>query len=576
MIKRLIFLLLLIPSLIFGQKVATYNNKVVTYNNKVLTYSDPTKWYFANDGNDGNNGHTPATAKQTFPHLLTLDLGPGHTVFFNKGDTWRIAQNDGDGNLPWIGAEGNHITFTSYGSGAKPRILGSDTIIMWINHSGNIWKGYKASLIPVPAYGSMFFVKLDGSIEWGTSKSSVSAITSPYDCRNSNDTVYVYSTSDPATAFTSVEISQCPEGMLDLRTDQDSAEFYTFDGLELAYGSAYGISTNYPGGSPSGRELSGLWVRNCHIHHLNQRNGAYGFGVFALINDVIIELNDIHDCGRRGFSISPDANFTPDTIYNILIQDNHFHDGWHTTGPDIIISGAHAVTIDSLVIRRNIIDEDTARDMTSYGSTGIFLGNGGNAATKMTRVYIYNNLIKNVSGYGIQMIVSENAASVFDGVYIYNNTLYDVHPDNATTAVLFMLDSTLGAYTNTYIRNNITYISNVGGISPNNVYTFDWQGTGITFDYNLHYNTTGTNAFHWDGNNYTQAQWAAYKAASGRESNSPTPADPLFKDPPTNLKVSSLSDAVGAGIYILGYTHDIDGVPVSNPPNIGAHETTED
>ena len=41
MIRRLLFLLLLIPVLSFGQEVTTYGGKVVTYGEDVLTKSYP-------------------------------------------------------------------------------------------------------------------------------------------------------------------------------------------------------------------------------------------------------------------------------------------------------------------------------------------------------------------------------------------------------------------------------------------------------------------------------------------------------------------------------------------------------
>ncbi len=740
--------------------------------------SDTAKWYFKNGGTDGNDGHTPATAKETFPHLLTLDLDPGDSVFFNKGDTWRIVNDDIQGNLPWIGAEGNHITFTSYGIGDRPRILGSDTITNWVNllesglvgyynfdeaspgdlldqvgsndgtvtgatyevegkinycytfdgndnigtvasplsadnltftvwikpdesdnartiigwadaagpqfrveddenlylasqlttligestspvtnevwnhvavtydvdgnyeffingatagngttdltlswsameigsrsggtanffegeidelaiynrvlsaeeirsiyRSGNgktlpfdLWYGYDASLEAF-SNGRVFFEELDDSIKWGNPQDVIGDIDSAYEYRYSNDTVYVYSTSDPSTAFASVEISQCPEGILVLRSDQDSAEYYTFDGWEIAYGSGYGVGSNYPGGSPSGRELSGFEVRNCLIHHLNKKDGSYGFGVQPVMNNVVIENNEIHNCGRRGVSINPDASFLADTIYNILIQDNHFHDGWHTTGPDIACVGAHSVVFDSIIIRRNIIEDDTSVTYSGgLGSTGISFILNSSSASRMINIWIYNNLIRHTSGWGINFYVTANASSLFDDIYIHNNTLYDFHPDNDDYTTLLSFNQISGTYTDIYVRNNITYVSHGDATRANNVYPSGWDGTGITFDYNLHYNTTGTNAFHYDGTSYTQAQWSTYQSASGWESNSPTPVDPLFKDAPDSLVVYSNSDAVDAGIAIAGYDTDYEENAVGSPPNIGAYERTQ-
>jgi hypothetical protein len=98
-------------------------------------------------------------------------------------------------------------------------------------------------------------------------------------------------------------------------------------------------------------------------------------------------------------------------------------------------------------------------------------------------------------------------------------------------------------------------------------------GIGINMDYNLFYANHSGSVFNEDGNDYTQAQWSSWKTATGWESNSPTPADPLFVNAPTNLKVYSESDAIDGGEAFTEYTTDYEGVAVGSPPNIGAYET---
>lgn len=71
-------------------------------------------------GNDNNNGSQTQPWK-TLSKISNTTLGPGDTVYFKKGDTFR-----GHYVVNGSGTEGNPITFTSYGYGNQPIISGSD------------------------------------------------------------------------------------------------------------------------------------------------------------------------------------------------------------------------------------------------------------------------------------------------------------------------------------------------------------------------------------------------------------------------------------------------------------------
>ncbi len=71
-------------------------------------------------GNDNNNGSQTQPWK-TLSKLSNITLGPGDTVYFKKGDTFR-----GHYVVNGSGTEGNPITFTSYGTGNQPILSGSD------------------------------------------------------------------------------------------------------------------------------------------------------------------------------------------------------------------------------------------------------------------------------------------------------------------------------------------------------------------------------------------------------------------------------------------------------------------
>ena len=95
-------------------------------------------------GNDNNNGSQTQPWK-TLSKLSNTTLGPGDTVYFKKGDTFR-----GHYVVNGSGKEGNPITFTSYGSGNQPIISGSShdngggdyrEAILVTNHDNMVFDG---------------------------------------------------------------------------------------------------------------------------------------------------------------------------------------------------------------------------------------------------------------------------------------------------------------------------------------------------------------------------------------------------------------------------------------------------
>jgi len=103
----------------------------------IATSSFAKNYYIdATNGNDQNNGTSPNSAWQTIGRVNGANLLPGDSVLFKRGEIFR-------GNLfPQSGSELGYITYCDYGTGNKPKILGSikrDTPSDWVNESENIW-----------------------------------------------------------------------------------------------------------------------------------------------------------------------------------------------------------------------------------------------------------------------------------------------------------------------------------------------------------------------------------------------------------------------------------------------------
>ena len=56
----------------------------------ISAFAGATNYYVKNGGNDGAAGTSDATAWATIGKVSGFTFASGDTVFFNRGDTWRI------------------------------------------------------------------------------------------------------------------------------------------------------------------------------------------------------------------------------------------------------------------------------------------------------------------------------------------------------------------------------------------------------------------------------------------------------------------------------------------------------
>lgn len=96
-------------------------------------------------GDDRNTGNAPARPWASLAKVNTADLQPGDTVRFRRGGTWR-------GTLrPRSGEKGSPVTYTGYGEGDKPLLLGSAAAndpADWVRTDEHIWATRKPAWKP--------------------------------------------------------------------------------------------------------------------------------------------------------------------------------------------------------------------------------------------------------------------------------------------------------------------------------------------------------------------------------------------------------------------------------------------
>ena len=544
-----------------------------------ISNSLATTYYVSNTGIDTNNGTSPTSAFATVSRINELTLEPGDSVLFKCGDTWRAQTL----YIRQSGTEDNYITFASYGTGNKPRILGSIQETSWSQSAtlDNVWVSTGDYGPTGDKLAQIFLATTDtegnDSITWGAFDGSGDPANLNMDYAWTMEVggakVYLFWSGDPNNDFNYIEIPQLTNCF-----EIDHQDYIEFDNLEIAYASLSGIRDRYPM-----LNQKGLRVTNCHIHHFGYKGSATAYGIYLSHSDSYYAHNEIHDCGRRGLSLSIlDGDFPNGSMRNVLIEDNHFHHGWHTTGLDMITGVGDVV--DSVIIRNNYFEGSPEVDLTNglnaENSNHIFISNKAGGIEGDTsysgKIYIYNNIFTHMHGKAVAFEWIEDS-------YICNNTFYGINPTipNYQSAI-----SLSQLCQNIDVKNNIIYNNEPqnGNRGMDNIVVFSdsYNSDLISLDYNLHYGTsddntiivfvqsdTGTSVQPWQ---YPLSGWDQFRLDHPTlEANSIVPQDPMFLNPENNdFSLNEGSPAIGVGQSISWIKTDYYGNSMNIPPDLGA------
>lgn len=336
-----------------------------------------TTYYVDNNmGNDLNTGFSPSTPWQTLTKVNSFLFSANDSVLFVRNGVWR-------GQLiPQSGSIEGYITYSDYGLGAKPLLLGSvnkSATSDWISEGGNIWR---CTVIFSTDIGNLIF---NNATSFGIKKWSQPNLLAQgdywYDLISGN--LKVFSTVNPASFYSDIECAQRNHII-----NQQNVSYAVFTNLSLKYGAAHGFG---------GGNTNHLIIRACEISYigggdLNQdgSNIRFGNGIefWANAHDNTVEQCKIWEIYDTGLSNQNSGNIVQQ--YNIYYKNNiiyncalasfeywnkpasstttniHFENntcvnagcGWGTQRPDkvgahVLLSYNEAIT-DSIFIRNNI------------------------------------------------------------------------------------------------------------------------------------------------------------------------------------------------------------------------------
>ncbi len=299
-----------------------------------LTGVTGTKYYVSNNGNDENDGKSPETAWATLNKVNNVNYIYGDAVLFECGGKWR-------GQI--IGGDKKGVTFSSYGTGDKPMLIGAERnsadASLWLET--DVTNVYKYAL-PVVNPGHVAFIDVDGKVTMSTrlfrlekkERGSAKLDVLPDNYNNLTDdlqfwcgfasdnvrdfsgTLYLYSDKgNPADRFADIEVTECKGNVINWSDD------IVIDGLEVRYNGRHGIA---------GGNANNVTVRNCVIQYvggslMGQRDTVFGNAIemYGPCEGFIAENNYINEIYDTGITFQCGAGYKQDSHYrNIKISGN--------------------------------------------------------------------------------------------------------------------------------------------------------------------------------------------------------------------------------------------------------------
>ena len=406
-------------------------------------------------GNDNNNGSQTQPWK-TLSKISNTTLGPGDTVYFKKGDTFR-----GHYVVNGSGTEGNPITFKSYGSGNQPVISGSDHD----NGGGD----YREAIL-VENEDNMIFEDLEIQNHRTTSRSDVGDLVS--------------------------------FGIQVISSSAGTKNNFTF--RDMTFKNVYGLSWVDPGDQDAFNafEVSGLTFKSSWA---------------GIINDVVVEDSYFTDLQRIGIHIKNTSGKTSDKRNtNIVVRRNDFFQIGGTCVLPIrtencliennIFNQPGAKTNDKMIGRGSAVwNWYSINTIVQYNQAinakGILDSHGIHVDHSNIDTFIQYNLMQDCEGGFVEILGGNQRA-----VYRFNISINDgwrVNPNWANSDHTIWLNDKIGGQsghpsTDSYIYNNTIVINKSGNDAFDTAIDINGQNTRI-FN-NIFYTVNGSGIGNQQGN----------------------------------------------------------------------------
>lgn len=532
-----------------------------------------TNYYVDADAPNGGDGSLN-NPWNDLSDVENASLAAGDVVAFQRGDTWQDQLTISVG-----GTAGNPIIFTAYGSGPKPIITAKRHLVeegntgAWTDNGGNVWYTAK-SVTPARIW-------LDGKEYLETLSLSGVNSSSRWHYDTGNKRLYVYATSNPGSAYTTIEAS----------IENDDLAYITY-AIRLNGGSDYTVFKNLDlrGGSPA------FYIKGVS-DHVTLDSCIVGIDAAAgIMSDVNSNYGEVKNCDiKSNYAQHNSSEIGPNdgiVMWNggnyWSIHDNYFGN-WGHNGISLDAVG-NSNTNNNNEIYNNEFDGSSVDHMRAFtffsDVDNICTGNKfyGNLVYDMpspsklsgngNEVYynVFYNHRNGTTNYKFEVIFVGQHNYICHDNKLYNNTFHSISDGSFSAPVgLLVNPPDISPLQNNEITNNIFYATTGQALFVHNYNDVK----NNTFENNLFYSSNGSSAIiDYRGSTNTASVFNTMDA-NGDIISGNIQGDPLFKDIANgdfHLN-SSTSPAVDAGLD-LGLSLDIAGtqIPQNSIPDIGAYE----
>ncbi len=279
--------------------------------------SAATYYVDATGGNDTNSGISEATAWKTISKINSRSFSPGDFILFKRGETWR-----GQLSVSSSGSAGSPITFGAYGTGDKPKILGSlnlGSTGSWTQEGTNLW--YAAAPIQI---GNIIF-NSESSLGAKVASKTDLDVQGEFWWDDPNDRVYLYSISNPGSHYTAIEAAQNIEASVIINSNKS---YITIQDLDLRYMARHGIKLDGWSGN-----VDNIIIERNNISYIGGRyvsgtlRDGNGIDIYDRASNVYIRYNTIDNAWDSGITFEgSQESFTWSNIYtyyNIIKNCEH-------------------------------------------------------------------------------------------------------------------------------------------------------------------------------------------------------------------------------------------------------------
>jgi len=508
--------------------------------------SATTYYIDATNGDNTNSGTSQSAPWKTISKVNSERFSPGDQILFKRGETWREQLN-----VPSSGNSTHRITFGAYGTGSKPKILGSEQITGWTVHSGNQWR---APCSPDPGGGDgngpVWFLNTsdDGKTHWGNEETSLVEVDAEYDWYWEGGYLYVYSPSDPDTRYDSIEAAWRWHS---IRSGWNR-HYVTIENIHGAFTARQTINDPY---------WVNYWIiDSCYLHHSGCSGCPTGWAADNIKwegSGWWIKNNVMHDGPAHNMQ-----HYAFRNVSNDLIEYNKVYNAHHASIDVKMVESGWLLS--NVTIRYNTIYNTDDYAFPEVSNAGISVQS--NFANGFDGLDIYGNIFYNIWTNGIWIYTRVK------NVNIYNNVIYGKHPLSpfAVRGINIFGNTDEDKPTNVIIKNNI-----IAG-------DFDSDGYGLRIrlngsvtacDYNCFYITSGHYAY-YPGATYDSGDWNQWKTKTGFDTHSLWNVDPEFVNPLSlDFHLQPTSPCIDKGTFV-GLTIDYEGnpVPSGNGVDIGVYE----